>query len=166
MKNSAPDNKLTLPGTNPNTMHHDGAINPSAPSVGTEGYGTASDERELIGGSNPTDSELGTEGAGDVRKTSYPRNEKSDNSAAHESHGRTGEQRTRSKQLSDNPDARGGKIFNCNEVGPASCNWSVRGENEQEMIADIEKHGREAHGITIDDKLRTRVHDAIHDRAA
>ncbi len=166
MKNSNSDKKLRDPGTNPETIHRDGGINPSAPSVGTEGYGTTSDERTLIGGTNPGASKPSAKGAGDVRHTSYPGNEKDENPAATESHGHTGEMRKRSQQLSDNPDVRGEKVFNCNEVGPTGCTWSVVGNNEQEMMPDIEKHGREAHGLSIDEKLRTRVHDAIRDRAA
>lgn len=65
------------------TAEEKGAINPSAPSAGTEGWGQMNrTEAEVVGGSNPTESRPGTEGAGDVRKTSYPRNEAAENDAA------------------------------------------------------------------------------------
>ena len=160
MKNSNPDNTPTIPGTEPNTVSKPGSINPSAPTAGTEGYGTTRDERANVGGSNPAASHPSAEGAGDVRRTSYPRNEADDNPAA-------GDLRSRSQQLSDNPNARGGKTFHCADVGPMSCNWTVTGNSEEEMMPEIERHGREAHGMTnIDEKMRSRVRDAIRDRAA
>ena len=36
------------PGTNPDVYPENGGINPSAPSVGTEGWGTTSDERRVL----------------------------------------------------------------------------------------------------------------------
>ena len=156
MKNSNPDN-TPMPGTEPNTISQ--GINPSAPTAGTEGYGTASDEKNIVPG-NPTASHPEQKGAGDTRHTSYPRNEAADNPAAAET-------TSRSQQLANNPNARGGKSFHCSDVGPANCNWSVNGSSEQEIMTQIEQHGRESHGIEhIDDKLRSRIHDAIQDRAA
>src|SRR3954470_13627451 len=103
MQNNNPDNKPTIPGTNSNTESRDGGINPSAPTTGTEGYGNTSDERQRVGGSSANASHPQNAGAGDVRQTSYPRNEAGDNAAAN-----VGETRKRSEQMSDNPNARGG----------------------------------------------------------
>ena len=162
MKNSNPDNAPNIPGTNPETQSREGGINPSSPTAGTEGYGMTSDERQQVGGPNPTASRPGTEGAGDVRRTSYPRNEAADNSAAD-----IGQVRKRSEQISDNPDARGGKVFHCAEVGNENCAWNVSGDSADDMMPDIERHGREAHGITsFDETARRRIHDAIRERRA
>lgn len=160
MKNHNPDDARTGPGTNPETESRDGGINPSAPTTGTEGYGMTSDERDRVGGPNPTASHPGTEGAGDVRRASYPRNEAAENRA-------TGETRTRSQQLSDNPNARGGKAFHCADVGPMSCNWSLNGNSAEEMMPEIERHAREAHGMTsFDETARQKIRDAVRERRA
>lgn len=162
MKNNNPDDARRGPGTNPETESREGSINPSAPTTGTEGYGTTSDEREQLGGSNPGGSSASAEGAGDVRRTSYPRNEAAENRAAD-----VGDTRKRSQQLTDNPDARGGKVFNCSEVGPENCTWNVSGNSFDEMMPDIERHGREAHGIeSFDDATRRKIRDAIRERRA
>ena len=162
MQNNNPDNKPTIPGTNPITESRDGGINPSAPTTGTEGYGNASDERETVGGVSAGASHPDNKGAGDVRHTSYPRNESSDNPAAN-----IGEVRKRSEQLSDNPNARGGKVFHCAEVGNENCTWNVTGDSADEMMPDIERHGREAHGIkSFDESARTKIRDAVRERRA
>lgn len=162
MQNNNPDNKPAIPGTNPVTQSRDGGVNPSAPTTGTEGYGNTSDERQNVGGSNANASHPGNQGAGDVRQTSYPRNEVGDNPAAN-----IGETRKRSKQLSDNPDARGGKVFHCAEVGNENCAWNVIGDSADDMMPDIERHGREAHGITsFDESARRKIRDAVRERRA
>src|SRR3954470_11102122 len=112
MQNNNPDNKPTIPGTNPVTQSRDAGINPSAPTAGTEGYGNTSDERRNVGGTEASESHPDNQGAGDVRHTSYPRNEAGENPAAN-----VGETRKRSEQMSDNPNARGGKVFHCAEYG-------------------------------------------------
>ena len=162
MQNNNPDNTPKVPGTNPNTTSRDGGINPSAPTIGTEGYGNTSDERHIVGAPDPTASHPGIQGAGDVRRTSYPRNESADNPAAN-----IGNVRKRSEQLSDNPDARGEKVFSCSESGIENCTWTVSGDSADKMMPDIERHGREAHGIqSFDETARRRILDAIHERRA
>lgn len=162
MKDINPNESPNVPGTNPNTTAEGGGINPSAPTAGTEAYGMTSDERENVGGPNPTHSSPGTEGAGDVRRTSYPRNEAADNPAANIS-----ETRKRSEQLSDNPNARGGKVFHCAEFGQENCTWNVSGDSADDMLPDIERHGREAHGIeSFDETARQRIRDTVRERRA
>src|ERR1700744_4446544 len=46
-------------GTNPNVNSEAGGINPSAPSVGTEGWGTTADEREVLSGTQPAETRAG-----------------------------------------------------------------------------------------------------------
>ena len=49
------DTKLRpdIAGTNPNVQSQDGQINPSAPSVGTEGWGNTADERRVLSSDKP-----------------------------------------------------------------------------------------------------------------
>ena len=162
MQNNNPDNKPTIPGTNPVTQSRDGGIDPSAPTTGTEGYGTTTDERRNVGDSNARASDPNNKGAGDVRHTSYPRNESAENPAAN-----SAQSRKRSEQLSENPNARGGKVFHCSEIGNENCTWNLSGDSADEMMPDIERHGREAHGITsFDEKARSRIRDAVRERRA
>ncbi len=62
---------------------------------------------------------------------------------------------------------QGGKTFRCADVGFADCRWEVSGRSEDELMPQIERHGREHHGIQhLDDNIRRRVKDAIRTRAA
>ncbi len=78
------------------------------------------------------------------------------------------ENKSRQDELRDNPNNRmGKKSFSCRDAGNTSCNWSVVGENENDVMRQAEQHARDAHGINnFDDNTRTRVRDAIRDRAA
>ncbi len=65
---------------------------------------------------------------------------------------------------SNNP--RGQKTFRCSDLGH-KCNWEVSGQSEEELIPQIEQHGRQAHNIqNLDNEARKKVHSAIRDRAA
>jgi predicted small metal-binding protein len=59
------------------------------------------------------------------------------------------------------------KTFRCADVGNSDCRWEAAGRTEEELMPKIERHGREAHGISkIDDSMRSKVRDAIRTRAA
>lgn len=74
------------------------------------------------------------------------------------------ENKSRKDELKDN---RMGKSLSCADVGNTSCNWSVVGEHEDEIMGKAEQHAREAHGINhFDEDTKKKVHDAIRDRAA
>ncbi len=61
----------------------------------------------------------------------------------------------------------GEKTFRCADVGFAECRWEVSGRTEDELMPQIEQHGRQHHGIQhLDDNTRHRVRDAIRTRAA
>jgi predicted small metal-binding protein len=61
----------------------------------------------------------------------------------------------------------GSKSFRCADLGHSECKWEVSGHSEEELMPQIERHGRERHGITnLDNEARNRVRDAIRDRAA
>ncbi len=56
--------------------------------------------------------------------------------------------------------------FACADVGHDQCNWTVRGRDENELMPQIEQHGREKHGLRqMDEDTRKRVRGAIR-RAA
>lgn len=59
------------------------------------------------------------------------------------------------------------KTFRCADVGNADCRWEAVGRTEDELRPQIERHGREAHGIRDFGKERwSRIKDAIRERAA
>lgn len=72
----------------------------------------------------------------------------------------------RSKNPSEGRNQGARLDFRCSDVGPKNCNWQLSGNSEQEMLPQIEQHGREAHGMTIDNQTRDRVRTAIHRKAA
>lgn len=149
-----PVNRPKVPA---NSVSDGGEINPSSPTSGTEGYGMQPGEPTNFSGPGPTDTYPGTQGAGDVRKTSYPMSEGSSQM----------ENESRAEELRNNPNNRQGKQFNCADVGPTSCNWSVTGNNEDDIMRQVERHGREAHGMKdIDEDTRNKIRGAIRDRAA
>jgi hypothetical protein len=51
-KDSERQTTTEVPGTNPNVGSTDGGINPSAPTAGTEGWGTTSDEKAVLSPNN------------------------------------------------------------------------------------------------------------------
>lgn len=56
--------------------------------------------------------------------------------------------------------------FRCSDVGPKSCNWQTSGNTEDEILANAEQHGRQAHNMTIDGDTRSKVRSAIRREAA
>ncbi len=59
------------------------------------------------------------------------------------------------------------KTFRCADVGNADCRWEAVGRTEDELRPQIERHGREAHGIReISQDMWSRIKDAVRERAA
>jgi predicted small metal-binding protein len=57
--------------------------------------------------------------------------------------------------------------FRCADVADANCRWEVTGRDENELMPQIERHGREKHNITnFDEGTRRRVREAIRTRSA
>src|SRR5512146_1864248 len=55
-----------------------------------------------------------------------------------------------SNPAADRPGPEGGgnlRTFRCADVGNSDCRWEVSGRTEDELRPQIERHGREAHGI-------------------
>ena len=146
--------RVTPPSVNPN-----GSVNPSSPTSGTEGYGMQPGEPG--GDTAPgSASDPNARGAGDVRQTSYPLPEPEGE--------RVMENKSRQDELRDNPNNRMGKrSLACRDAGQTSCNWSVVGENDDDVMRQAEQHARDEHGVkNFDDNTRQRVRDAIRDSAA
>ena len=58
------------------------------------------------------------------------------------------------------------KTVNCRDVG-VDCDFTARGETEQEVLQQCAEHARTAHGMDeIPAELATKVRGAIRDEAA
>jgi predicted small metal-binding protein len=52
--------------------------------------------------------------------------------------------------------------FRCSDVGDPNCKWEAQGRSEDELMPQIERHGRDAHNINrIDDNMRQRIRSNI-----
>ena len=62
----------------------------------------------------------------------------------------------------------GQKSFRCADLGFADCRWETSGRTADEMMNNIERHGREQHNLSEADIERSRgkIRNAIKDRAA
>jgi predicted small metal-binding protein len=59
------------------------------------------------------------------------------------------------------------RTFRCADVGNADCRWEAKGRTEDELMPQIANHAAQAHGMEkIDDRMRSKIKDAIHERAA
>jgi predicted small metal-binding protein len=55
------------------------------------------------------------------------------------------------------------KTFECKDVG-VNCGWKCQGESEQEILQQVEEHGRKVHGMQqLDPELRDRIQSKIKD---
>ncbi len=62
---------------------------------------------------------------------------------------------------------KGIKSFRCADAGFSECKWEVRGRSEAELMPQIERHGREQHGVLqMDEGIVTRIKRAIREMAA
>ncbi len=59
------------------------------------------------------------------------------------------------------------KAFRCADVGFNECSWEAQGRNESELMPQIERHGREHHGLKeMTESIVARIRQAIRERAA
>jgi predicted small metal-binding protein len=59
------------------------------------------------------------------------------------------------------------RTFRCADAGFKECKWEVTARDDNEVMERVREHGREAHGITaIDDNMKRKIQDNIHDRKA
>lgn len=55
------------------------------------------------------------------------------------------------------------KTYTCRDVG-VDCDWTVRGETEEEVMQKIRDHARATHNMQeIPQELASKVRDAIRD---
>lgn len=134
------------PSVNPETH----AVNPSAPTIGTEGWGTTTDERRTLSGTEPEATQPGqvrrdpgTDQAEPSRRAGAPA---TSTNVTHEGHDRT---------------------FRCADAGNADCPWETSGASDAEIIEQAREHAQTVHGWNDwTDALRNRVRDAIRERRA
>jgi predicted small metal-binding protein len=58
------------------------------------------------------------------------------------------------------------RSFRCADVGNADCRWEVKGRTEDELMGHIERHGREAHGESWFQTIRSKILDVLRERRA
>jgi len=141
-----PDFSTKNPSVNPATK----AVNPSAPTVGTEGWGNTTDERRTLSQTPPSMSKEGqtSRAAGDnqAELSGGAKATKFSMDVSHEGRDRT---------------------FRCADAGNADCRWETSGTSDEEIIEEARLHAQSVHGWNDwTDALRTRVHDAIRERRA
>lgn len=119
--------------------HPDG-VDPSAPTVGTEGWGSTPDEKRVLTPNAPQNS-----GAG-LADLSRPTGGSANSNAS---------QKTTAH------------IFRCSDAGNSDCRWEAAGDTQDEVMQKAVEHARDAHGMhDWTDALRERVRDSIHHREA
>ncbi len=134
------------PSVNPETHN----LNPSAPTVGTEGWGTTTDERRALAGTEPEAVQ-----PGQVKRDS------GDDQA--------GPSRGSGVTAASVNVRRGGndRTFRCADVGNADCRWETTGVSDEQIFGEVHRHGQTEHGWKDwTDALRKRVRDAIRERRA
>jgi len=63
------------------------------------------------------------------------------------------------------PDREDLMRFHCAHSGSA-CAFEARGKNEEELMAELEKHVREIHHQQLDDRARAQVRQSCRDQRA
>ncbi len=148
-KNTLPD----MPGTNPSVNPQTGAINPSAPTVGTEQWGNTSDERRVLGELDPADTRAGQMKGNpdDSNPADLSRLTSASAHSMNTSHGGSSDQ-----------------TFRCAGVGNSDCRWETSGASEDEVMRRVEEHSRRDHAGMSDwsEAMRKKVRDNIHRREA
>ena len=168
-KNRMPD----TPGTNPSVNPQTGAVNPSAPTVGTEQWGNTSDERRVLGQHEPADTRAGQMkgNPGDSRTAETKRASERATTNKHperDSNQADLSRRTSASAYSMNT-SHGGQdhTFRCADAGNADCRWETSGATEDEVMRRVEEHWRGDHGMKDwSTAVRNHVHDNIRRREA
>lgn len=140
------DLRAANPSINPQT----GAVNPSAPTAGTEGWGNTRDERGALSENPPSVSKDG--------QTSP--NVGTDQAGASRGSGAT----AASMEVTHGENDR---TFRCADVGNADCRWETTGASEEHILGEVHRHGQTEHGWKDwTEAQRKRVRDAIRERRA
>lgn len=167
-----------------------GGVNPSGPTTGTEGWGLAPNENRTTGTSQGRMGASADEAPKPDRSISIdqgtgapagPQNvgTRSINAASRNptQRGKNAEAKVTGTERELIPGAHtlgrterddvpvGERTFRCADAGNADCRWETSARTEEELMDSIERHGREAHGITnFDESARRKVIDAIRER--
>lgn len=165
-----------LTATDHNLGSHPEGIDPSAPSVGTAGWGTTSDERDAVSSKDPDATRAGqmkgnlgddmtsaSQRMSDEATTNKRRSEDSKDDRADLS------SRTSGSSHSMNTSQAGmHHTFRCADAGNANCSWETAGRTEDEVMQNVVEHARKDHGMSDwTDAMHDRARGAIrHDRAA
>jgi predicted small metal-binding protein len=134
------------PSVNPETHK----VNPSAPTVGTEGWGTTTDERRALADTEP--------------EAVQPGQVKRDPGTDQAEPSRRGGATAASMNVT-----HGGRdrTFRCADMGNADCRWETSGTSDEEILGEVHQHGQTVHGWSDwTDALRNRVRDVIRERRA
>lgn len=134
------------PSVNPKTH----AVNPSAPTTGTEGWGNTSDERQALSENPPS-----------INREGQTSRNVGDNQA--ELSRRAGATATSMNVTHGGRD----RTFRCADVGNADCQWETSGASDEDILGEVHRHGQTEHGWQDwTDALKNRVRDAIRERRA
>src|ERR1700759_1956852 len=163
------------PGTNPNFGSHPDGIDPSAPSRGTEGWGSTRDERGAVSPHDPEGTRAGQMkgNMGDNLTAASQRASEAattDKCRSEDAHGNQADlsPRTSASAYSINT-SHGGTdhTFRCADVGNTDCRWETSGGTEDEVMQKAAEHNRNDHGMTDwTEAMRNRVRDSIRRRDA
>ena len=161
-----------IPGTNPSVNPKTGAINPSAPTVGTEQWGNTSDERRVLGENEPAETRAGQMNGnpGDDMTAASQRAEQraTTNKRRDDTNQADLSQRTSASAHSMNTSYGGAhRTFRCADAGNVDCRWETMADTEDEVMRHVEQHWRQEHGLgDWTAAMRNRVRDNIRHRQA
>jgi|GEM_PF-2897820 len=63
-------------------------------------------------------------------------------------------------------DKSGNYTFRCADAGFNDCSWETRGSSPEEVLRNVEQHGRQQHHLAnIDEDTRNKVRSKIHQAA-
>jgi len=165
--NSMPD----IPGSNPSVNPKTGAINPSAPTVGTEQWGNTSDERRVLQQNQPAETRAGQMkgNPGDDRTSASQQQQRGPADKRSEDTNQADLSRRTSASAHSMNTSQGGtaRTFRCADAGNADCRFETSGDTEDEVMRNVEQHWREGHGMADwTQAMRNRVRDNIRHRQA
>ena len=61
----------------------------------------------------------------------------------------------------------GGKRFRCSDAADCDCEWGAGGKDDDEILAEVERHGRERHNRgPLSEQARNRIRAAIRGATA
>lgn len=164
-------------GRNPrsNLGTHTEGINPSAPSVGTAGWGNTSDEKGSVAAhtaentrsgqmkGNPGDNMTeASRRASEAATTNKRPSSGQDNNRADLS-------RLTSASAHSMNTSHGGQdhTFRCADAGNTDCRWETGGNTQDEVMQNVREHARTNHGMgDWTEAMSNRVRDAIRRRQA